>query len=734
LGGCLAASNDSKRTVGWEELRRRKVAQWGIAYAASAWALLQVLQFLSEVFAWPTPIVRLATVGFACGLPIALVLAWFHGDRGHQRVGRAEWALLMALLVAGTGATWWFGRTTVATTEESAAVVAPQEPAAPDRSIAVLPFTNLSGDPKQEFLSDGLSDTLIQQLSQVPELKVVARSSSFRFKGQNADLVRVGRELHVGAILEGSVQRSGKRIRVGASLVDARNGSNFWSKTFDRQADDIFGIQDEIAAEVLKALRIILLSNAMSRQTVSPYRNLPAYEAYLQGRAGLERRSGESLKQAVAAFSRATELDPDYALAYVGLAHSLMFLRQRQLISSDDARTRAREAVERAITIDPGLGEAYAARAPLEIGRGGYAAAEASYQKSIELAPGYAPAYYWYGGLLQSENRFADAEQVTRKAIALDPLSPTGHMRLAAILYRFDRPEEAYREDLASIAIDPRYAHAYAGASVFHEKNGRPDEAARWLRKAAAMDPSLEGPQYATLAVLSEIGDESLARRRLLEAAQRFSHASWPDARLAQLAFRHGDCVAARESAGRALKKNDTDELALYVDSECLLAAGDVTGAIELFRRHAPGLLAEPPDLSGVSSAIAGVEAARVLSRAGQNAQARKLVGASIASLRDEARGDDPSPRWWLVVAYAVLEDRDAALAELRRLVDGGTFWGWRILSEQNALVHLQQDPEFRRLLRRLEATHERTRASLGARPELSDEDVQAEIKKYRAG
>ena len=234
---------------------------------------------------------------------------------------------------------------------------------APIRSIAVLPFVNLSGNPSQDYLGDGLADTLIQQLAQVRELKVIARSSSFEFRGRDVDLQAAARKLDVGSIVEGSVQQSGDRIRVSAQLVNIRDGSSFWNKVFDRQATDFFGIQDEIAHEVVLALKLILLSDAMGSHAVSPYRNLDAYAAYIKGKARLERRTGESLKEAAAEFTRAAELDPDYALAYAGLAQTLVQLFYHGILDWDEALApRIETAVGRALQLDPNLAEAHTAR------------------------------------------------------------------------------------------------------------------------------------------------------------------------------------------------------------------------------------------------------------------------------------------------------------------------------------------------------------------------------------
>ena len=610
---------------------------------------------------------------------------WYHGDRGHQRLAGVEVAILTVLLLLGGGATWWFGRPPAATLATQA--TAPERSGSLDgKSIAVLPFANLGDDPQQEFFSDGLADTLIQQLSQVRELKVIARSSSFRYKGRNLDLREVGRELGVGAILDGSVQRSGKRVRVNAQLVNVRDGSNFWSKSFDREADDIFGIQDEIAGDVFNALKLILLSNAMNRQVVSPYRNLDAYDAYLRGRAGLERRTGESLQQAAAAFTRATDLDPDYALAYVGLANTVVFLAQRQLLTDQEANTRASTAVERALTLDPNLGEAYAARAPLQI------------RQEISGCRAVVP-----------ESHRTCARLRARLPLVLGPPAVAG-----SLCRRRDDGKKGARAgpEIANLAypvgLDPRESRALRGglSTQSRQHRDRPRVRVRVWRSLGVPREGRATGRGGTVAAQGS-GDRSGQSRRAVRhpqhaRADRSARACAPETvrgcgTISRGSMAAGDARAPRVSQGRlpggsrhaklAMGRDAADAYAMSVIVECLLAQGRVDAALQFVRQAAPGLFSDPREWSRLSSGAAGVAVARVLMRSGDIAAARALLGESIASLRDESRGDDPAPGWWLVIAYATLDDRKATLTELKRIVDDGRFWGWSVLLEPNALA-----------------------------------------------
>ena len=222
----------------WNRLRRRKVVQWGIAYAAGAWGLLQGLEYVTSTFDWPRQFQQLATIALLIGLPIALTLAWFHGDRGHRRVTRTELAILTLLFLLGGGLFWRYQPASeTASTATTPAPIAPAAVVADDKSIAVLPFVNMSSDEEQDYFSDGLSEELLNLLAQVPQLRVIARTSSFSFKGKEVDIAEIARKLNVAHVLEGSVRKSGDTLRITAQLIRTADSSHLWSQTYDRPDD-----------------------------------------------------------------------------------------------------------------------------------------------------------------------------------------------------------------------------------------------------------------------------------------------------------------------------------------------------------------------------------------------------------------------------------------------------------------------------------------------------------------
>ncbi len=258
----------------WVRLRRRKVVQWGVAYGAGAWGLLQGLAYATATFHWPAMLQPLATLGLLIGLPIVLVIAWYHGDRGQQRVTAAELAIITLLFLVGGAMFWRYDResnlgaamapaatppTAAATTAATTASTAAEHPQdAPDNSIAVLPFVNMSGDPASDYFSDGISEEILNVLASTPELQVAARTSSFAFKGQQKEVPLIARELRVRMVLEGSVRRQDQKVRITAQLIDAKTGFHLWSETYDRELKDIFAIQDEIARAIGEKMKVQL--------------------------------------------------------------------------------------------------------------------------------------------------------------------------------------------------------------------------------------------------------------------------------------------------------------------------------------------------------------------------------------------------------------------------------------------------------------------------------------------
>jgi TolB-like protein/tetratricopeptide (TPR) repeat protein len=413
----------------WDKLRRRKVAQWGIVYAAGAWGLLQGLAYVSSTFNWPLQIQQLATLALLTGLPIVLVTAWYHGDKGQQRVSAPELVIITLLFLLGGGMFWRYDRASDAPAPASAApgqksVAADRPAVVSDKSIAVLPFVNMSGDPANEYFSDGISEEILNVLARVPELSVAARTSSFQFKGEKRDVEQIAAQLKVRMVLEGSVRKQADRVRITAQLIDAETGYHLWSQTYDRELKDIFAIQDEIARAIGEELKVRVLSTGAAESSVSGTKDLKAHDLYLRGLALWQVRRDDELWAAKESFEQAIASDPAYAEAWGGLALCYAVIADYTVrIYAADAAAHARESAERALVLDPTLSEAYAALGNVESASRNDQTAIALFRRAIELKPSFATAHQWLGTTLMLTGARDESLASLQRAVALDPRS-----------------------------------------------------------------------------------------------------------------------------------------------------------------------------------------------------------------------------------------------------------------------------------------------------------------------
>src|SRR4030095_3244836 len=307
----------------------------------------------------------------------------------------------------------------------------------PAKSIAVLPFINLSNEPGQDYFGDGIAEEILNSLSALKDLKVAGRTSSFQFNRKNTDLKEIGEKLGVSTVLEGSVRKQGQRLRVTVQLINVEDGFHLWSEKYDRSADDIFAIQDEVASAVTEKLKVTLLENDRERIKKAPTKNTEAYELYLKGRFYVNRR-GASIATGIHYFERAIALDPEFALAHTGYADANLMAAFYGLVPSKDVVYKAKSAAEIAISIDPTLCEPYCSLGCFyTCFDWNWEEGQKSFQKSLELNPKYAQAHYWYGSLYLAWVRgdFFGAEKHGRIAVELEPLSPIAHGMHGSILH-----------------------------------------------------------------------------------------------------------------------------------------------------------------------------------------------------------------------------------------------------------------------------------------------------------
>jgi TolB-like protein/Tfp pilus assembly protein PilF len=363
-----------------------------------------------------------------------------------------------------------------------------KESSEPGAAIVVLPFVNLSADPENEYFCDGLSEELINGLTKIGHLRVVAHSSAFTFKGRDTDVREIGIKLNVESVLEGSVRKSGNRLRISAQLIDATNGYHLWSEQFDRQLDDVFAIQDEIASAILEKLKIKPLGEGMPRLANRHTRNLEAYNLYLKGRSFWHRRYQGFLQKAMDCFQQAIDGDPLYALAYVGLADCYSSLGVWGLAAPLEVFQRAKELTEKALEIYDSLAEAHASRALLSMFCDwDWDAAESGLKRAIDLNPGYAMVHLWYGHLLSIVGRTDESLVEVRRAQILDPLSPTVNANVGYTFFLARQYEAAASEINKTLELDPHYATAHFYLGALYGIQGRYEDTIKEQKKGLEM-------------------------------------------------------------------------------------------------------------------------------------------------------------------------------------------------------------------------------------------------------
>jgi TolB-like protein/class 3 adenylate cyclase/Flp pilus assembly protein TadD len=391
-----------------------------------------------------------------------------------------------------------------------------EEPVPP--SIAVLPFANLSPDPENEYFSDGVTEEILTLLARVEGLKVISRTSVMRYKGTVKPIREIGRELGVTSILEGSVRRAGQRVRITAQLIDAATDDHLWADRYDRDLEDIFAIQAEVSERIVEALRLRLTTGERTRLARKPTGSLEAYESYLKGRHSLSRRTGPALEQAIDHFRKAVAADPGFSEAWVGLADGLILLTEYAATPVDQVIDEARAAGERALALDPRLGEAHVSLGYIAQSAFRWAEAERHFRRGLELSPGYVTGYHWFALLQGQLGRFEEGIALLRRAEALDPLSLPVRVALGTLLHRAGRLEEALEVYRKALELDPGHAALHNNLAETYKILGRYEEALAEMETCSRI-----APEYMPAGWVADLGAgfESGGERGFWEAALR---------------------------------------------------------------------------------------------------------------------------------------------------------------------------------------------------------------------
>ena len=472
------------------ELRRRNVLRAAAFYIAATWALAQGIAQLSPVVGAPDWAARWFLVAAATGFPFWIAFAWFYEftPEGLKRESEIDPAQSITAHTGKKLDRWIFAIMGIAIvlllTDRFVlhhGVNADADAAVSEKSIAVLPFVNMSSDKEQEYFSDGISEELLNLLAKIPQLQVTARTSSFSFKGREVAIPEIARTLHVAHVLEGSVRKSGNSVRITAQLIRAGTDAHLWSQTYDRKLDDIFAIQDEIAADVVKHLKITLLGDVTVRIEAGGTRNPAAFDAYLRA-ASAYRRFGpvnlaaggmnkEGLQTAIDAYTQAIGVDSDYAIAYAG--RSLAFADfARALVSGPevgDYLNKAQIDARKAIALAPELADGHLALANFFVGSLEITGAFEEYERALALAPGDARVLREYGAFVVLIGRTEAGLAAARRLLVLDPLNPTNHFGLGVSLMFAKRYSEAAQAftDAKALGQDDVSANMWLGITYY---------------------------------------------------------------------------------------------------------------------------------------------------------------------------------------------------------------------------------------------------------------------------
>lgn len=469
----------------FEELKRRNVVKVAVLYVIASWLVLQVVDVLSSLLPVPDWTGSLVFILLVAGFLPVLIFSWVYeltpeGLKREQDVdrdqsvsyetGRKINILIVVLLVLAISAvvidrlipepspSVEAGKTAERAAPEEQEPIEPAElvadkfAPAPERSIAVLPFINMSPDPEQEYFSDGLSEELLNLLAKVPELTVASRTSAFYFKGKNVTIADVAQKLDVRHILEGSVRKSGDRVRITAQLIDAQRDVHLWSETWERTLDDVFAIQEEIAASVVAALKVELLGESPVPLETDP----EAYTLYLQARHLERQLSREGMLQAISLFEKVLSIDPDYTPAWNGLGTAYSNLAVANILPRDEAYARAREAIDRALAIDPENAQAYSGLAwYYDNYEGDFQEAARYHQKAVELAPNDVQVLNGAANFLVTLGRYEDAIALFKVLVTRDPVNPKLHYNIGLAYIFARRFDEASASFDRALALSP---------------------------------------------------------------------------------------------------------------------------------------------------------------------------------------------------------------------------------------------------------------------------------------
>jgi len=653
------------------ELKRRNVLRMVVLYVVAAWLIMQVAEVVIGLANLPEWIGTTTLALLAVGFPIALIFSWFYeltpeGISLEKDVATAESithgtgrrldfvviSLLCAAVILFAYDKWWIG-------------------SPPEKSIAVLAFENMSGDPNQEYFSDGISEELLNLLAQIPELTVISRSSSFSFKGKDIDLRSIAEQLNVAHVLEGSVRRAGNRVRITAQLIEARSDSHVWSESYDRELDDIFTVQDEIAGAISEALKmkLALVAGEPVPPTAIRAASMEAYEAYLQGRELINRRGRENMEAAARHFERALRLDENFAPAHAQLAIAKTLYGG----ASKEAEQSALAHLDRAQELEPDLAEAHAGRALIARRAGDPEAMVEHARKALASNPNYIDAMNWLAIGLNGLGRYEERDAIRKQMWVTDPLSVIGRANYATWLTDRGRLEEAH-EIADQLLVQSQWMGYRLHAETAMASEGALAEALSWDLKGSANGANA---MWAFLWA----GEYDEARR-----IDRWN-SPWVD-------FLEGRWEEAIRTTQKQLQLNPDSKAAIQNAAEVLYYAGRIDEALPLYEREFE-LAPEGRPIPGYASLQLTMRLALARRKAGDEAGAQAV--AEITREDHAARRAAGEKNMLQDLAEAMIasfeHDPDRVIAALRLAIQRGL--RGLVFLDEPIFEDVRDDPRF---------------------------------------
>jgi len=722
----------------YHELKRRNVFRVAIAYLALAWLLTEVSGTLFPAFGIPEWGVRFVVIVFALGFVPALIISWAYeltpeGIKREKDVVRDSSithitakrldgitiGLIVVALAFILADRMWLSPRLVVQPAPTTEVVpdnvqgSEAEPQYPPNSIAVLPFANRSANPDDAYFVDGIHDDLLTHISKIGAIKTISRTSVMQYRGTSKSIPEIATELGVATVLEGGVQRAGDQIRINVQLIDARTDEHLWAEIYDRQllATNIFAIQSEIAEAIAEVLRVTLSPKEQQRIDSVPTDNLAAYEAYLIGKQRLAKRTTQSLAEAEEYFRQAVELDPRYALAWAGLADAYALQTEYSGLPKRESFDKAKAAIDMALELDRGLGEAYATLGLLKLLMNDPEGAEQAFKQALELSPNYAPGHKWFSNLLGGLGRWEERRVRMETAVRLDPMSTSIRWHYAVSLQEIGRTEEALEQYEIALEIDPKCSNAYYGiATIQWQVFNRLDMAVQGMVKAITVEPGRSDIYVSLGQLYLDLGEPeraSLLLDRANELIPRHNETAWGRLLLHLYQQTTGGLV---EDATAVLPYPSGSPWQTHFCAAQLrnqaMAEDRLDEALAVYSKYHPQLLLDEESVIDLNNYRAAIDLSLVLQLMGDQERASMLLERSNAFIQGQPRLGWWGGYWVSDVQILALQGKNTeALAALRDGVDEGwrSLW-WYYLRHDPNLDSIRNEPEFQLIVSEIEA------------------------------